>query len=135
MKKKIKFWRGQPKLPNFVWDESLNKGRGGVIADFSEKGFIITDDPAVIEKLKLLNYPEVSLDSTTPPFIPEVIQPPMKDVPIKKVQEPLIANDSIDKEKIKLPINGEAKTKPEEVIGGENEYGSQISKLKKIARR
>lgn len=134
MEKKRKFWRGQPKLPNQVWDATLNKGRGGVIADFSEKGYIITSDKKIIEKLESMNYPEVPLDSEAPPFIPEVIQPPMKDVPIKRVQDSIVG-DSTPNEKINLPANGKEKVESEKAIGGENEFFFPPNKSKKIARR
>lgn len=73
-----KFYRSQ--LATIVWDSENNC----ILADF-KRGYFITSDKRTIRILKKLNYPEVEIESESPPKGLIVRQPSVElkgDVPI-----------------------------------------------------
>jgi hypothetical protein len=76
-KKAYRFFRSH--LSTKVWDPEKNK----LMADFSQ-GTFTTEDPNVAKVLKDMGYPQIPLDSETPPDI--IVQQPNMviegDVPV-----------------------------------------------------
>lgn len=106
--KQVKFWRGQPpnRLAKQVWDSTMNEGKGGVIVDF-EKGYHTTDNLEIIALLRKIGYPEVPLESDSPPFIPPPILGKMADIKIKAKTGEVILEEKTGQSVMVQPIEEE----------------------------
>jgi hypothetical protein len=109
---KRKFYRAN--LPTIVWNPELKKP----LAKF-EKGQFVTEDDEVAKKLIEIGYPEVELDASRPPAIPD---PPIqgKDADVRlmgpKVVEPVVGTEPKGEQAVSTETEEETEPeiKPEE---------------------
>jgi len=113
---KVRFYRAS--LPKLVWDAEEQK----TIARF-DSGTIITDDPALIKKLRKIGYPEVDLDAKKPPPIKtEIVE--TKDIPV------LPPNVTEEQVAARLKAKARVEAKKKEILESEKKKPRKEAKKK-----
>lgn len=125
---KRKFYRAN--LPTIVWNPELKKP----LAKFVKSQFV-TEDDEVAEKLVEMGYPEVAMDASRPPTIPD---PPIqgKDADVRlmgpKAVEPVVGTEPKGEQAVSTETEEEAEA---EIAPEEEEKPAEKPKAKRALKQ